>query len=62
MKVTFVDFNKESTSVSVEYTFETLIIEIDIRLYQYSCVDFIKWQEKSKILAQELKLSFRKAE
>ena len=42
LKVTSVDFTKESTSISVESTFKTLIIEIDIRLYQYSCVDFLK--------------------
>ena len=46
--VTFLDFTEESTSISVESTFETLIIEIDIRLYQYSCADFIKWQEEKK--------------
>ena len=44
--------NKESISVRVESAFETLIIEIDIRLYKYSCVDFIKWQQKGKILEQ----------
>ena len=48
MKVTFVDFTEESTSKSVESTFETLIIEIDVRLYQYSCVDSSKWQEMAK--------------
>ena len=52
MKVTFVDFTEESTSVSVKSTFDTSIIEIDTRLYQYSCVDLIKWQEKGKILVQ----------
>ena len=48
VKVTFVDLTEESTSKSVESTFETLIIEIDVRLYQYSCVDSSKWQEMAK--------------
>ena len=52
VKVTLVNFIEESTSISVESTFQTLITEIDVRLYQYSCVDFIKWQEKAKILVQ----------
>ena len=42
MKVTFVNFTEESTSISVESTFETLIIEIDINLYTNSWLDFIK--------------------
>ena len=50
VKVTFVHFTKESISGSVKSTFDTLIIEIDTRLYQYSCVDLNKWQEKGKIL------------
>ena len=37
VKVTFVNFIEESTV-------QTLIIEIDVRLHQYSCVDFIKLQ------------------
>ena len=57
VKVASEDFTKESTSMSVESTFEALIIAIDIRLYQYSCVDFIKWQEKGKIMAQACRLS-----
>ena len=48
MKVTFVDFTEESTSKSVESTFQTLITEIDVRLHQYSCVDSSKWQEMAK--------------
>ena len=51
-EITFVDFTEGSISMSIESTFETLIIEIDIKLYQYSCVDFIKWQKKGKTLAQ----------
>ena len=31
VNVTFVDFTEESTSKSVESTFETLIIEIDVK-------------------------------
>ena len=50
MKVTFVDFTEESTSISVKSTLDTSIIEIDTRLYQYLCEDLIKWQEKGKIL------------
>ena len=42
MKVTFVDFTEESSSISVKSTFDTSIIEIDL----------IKWQEKGKILVQ----------
>ena len=52
MKVTFVDFTKESTSLSVKSTFDIWVIEIDMRLYQYSSADLIKWQEKGKILVQ----------
>ena len=62
MKATFVDTIKESTSMSIKPTFEILIIEIDIGLYQCSCVDLIKWQEEGKILVQVLKLSSRPAE
>ena len=39
MKVTLADFTEESTSA--KSTFYTSIIEIDTRLYQYSCVDLI---------------------
>ena len=52
VKLTFVDFNEESTSISVKSTFDTSSIETDTRFYQYSCEDLIKWQEKSKILVQ----------
>ena len=52
MTVTFVDFTEESTSISVKSAFDTSITEIDTRLYQYSYVDLIKWQEKGKILVQ----------
>ena len=61
-ETTFVNFIEGSISISVESAFETLIIEIDIKLYQYSCVDYIKWQKKGRIQAQASKLSFRIAE
>ena len=50
VKVTFVDFTEESTSISVKFTCDTSVIEIDMRLYQYSSVHLIKRQEKGKIL------------
>ena len=50
-------YTKEYSLVeSVESTFETSVIEIDKRLYQYSGADLIKWQEKGKILVKAWKL------
>ena len=42
VKVTLADFTEES--ISAKSTFDNTIIEIDTRLYQYSCADLIKWQ------------------